>query len=444
MNWDSAGAEAVERLCRMLRFDTTNPPGNELSLVRDLEEEAKVHGLDVSVFEADTDRGNLVVRRKGDGSRRPLLLLSHLDVVPAEPEHWRFPPFAGKVAEDHVWGRGAIDSKLTGAVMMQVLLMIERAGIALKRDIVLIAAADEELGATYGVDWLVKHHPEVFDAEYGINEAGGFTVTVAGKPLYLCQVAEKGSAPVDLVAHGKPGHSSVPHDENAIVALGQAIANLGSAKLPYHPPESVEAFFRSAAEALPDGDVSELLKAVLVPSQAEDALQSLPVQERDRLMFDAMLRNTCAPTLLNAGLKRNVIPSEARVGLSGRPLPGATEASFLKEVRDVAGDGVSVDLTAPFRGGVQFDHDTELFSVLAASTLQFEPDATVVPYMQTGGTDARFLRDLDIHVYGYIPMRPEPGPGFFELCHGHDERVSVANVQFAVQVLFDAVCRIAS
>lgn len=439
MNADREGQEAVERLRRMLRYDTTNPPGNERDLAVDLAQEAKASGLDAHVYEAAEGRGNVVVRMKGSGKKRPLLLLSHLDVVPAEPEKWTHPPFAGDVADGYVWGRGAIDSKLTGAVMMQVLLMAQRSGIEPERDIVLVAAADEELGAANGVDWLVRNQPEVFDAEYGINEAGGFTVTVAGQPLYLVQVAEKGSAPVDLVARGKPGHSSVPHGENAIVALGRAVAKLGERKMPHGPPESVRAFFEAAADALGESDQADLLRACLDPRRSDDALDDLDCQERDRLMFDAMLRNTCAPTLLNAGLKRNVIPSEARVGLSGRPLPGTTEDGFLSEVRDLVGGEVDVDLTEPFRPGVQFDHETELFDVLGRATRSIEPDAVVVPYMQTGGTDARFLADLDIHVYGYIPMRPEPGPGFFELCHGHDERVSVANVRFAVEVLFQAV-----
>ena len=244
MNWDQAGNEAVERLRRMLRFDTTNLPGNELALARDLAREARENGLIADVYESAEERGNLVIRLKGDGSQRPLLLLSHLDVVPAEPDQWTFPPFAGELSEGYVWGRGAIDSKLTGAVMMQVLLMIHRAKVDLKRDLVLVAAADKELGAAYGVDWLVQNHPDVFDAEYGINEAGGFTVVIDGQPLYLVQVAEKGSAPVDLIARGRPGHSSVPHGENAIVDLGGALAKLGKAKLPHNPPERLLAKYR--------------------------------------------------------------------------------------------------------------------------------------------------------------------------------------------------------
>jgi len=236
MNWEREGLEAIERLRLMLRQNTTNPPGNELPLAQALADEVREAGIETDVYESAENRGNLVARLRGDGSERPLLLLSHLDVVPAEPDLWRFPPFAAELAEGYVWGRGAIDSKLTGAVMMQVLLMVHRSNIPLNRDLVLVAAADEETGATYGVDWLLQNHPDVFDSEFGINEAGGFTAVIDGQPLYLCQVAEKGSAPVDLVAKGKPGHSSVPHDDNAIVELGRALAQLCEAKLPHHPP----------------------------------------------------------------------------------------------------------------------------------------------------------------------------------------------------------------
>ena len=195
---------------------------------------------------------------------------------------------------------------------------------------------------------------------------------------------------------------------------------------------------RSASR--PEG--AEALLAVLAPATHAAALEELPVDAATRLMFDAMLRDTCAPTLLSSGVKRNVIPSEARAGLSGRPLPGTSEAEFLAEVRSIIGDTVALELEEPFRPGGEFDHETPLFDAIEQSIRKFEAGAAVVPYMQTGGTDARFLRSFDIHVYGFVPMRPEPVPGFFELCHGHDERVSAANVRFAVEVLFDVVCRL--
>jgi len=440
-NGDPAGRQAVSRLRRMLRYDTTNPPGNEAALAEDLAGELREAGLEAEVLESAPGRGNLVARIRGDGSERPLLFLSHLDVVPAEPEQWSHPPFEGVEADGFVWGRGAIDSKLTGAVQAQVALMAKSAALPLKRDLVLVAAADEEMGGVHGVRWLADSHPEAFDAEYGINEAGGFALTIGGKRIYTCQTAEKGSAAVDLVAHGRPGHSSVPHDENAVVGLGRALTELGGRKMPHAPPPSVRAFFDCAAAAQDDGTSAALLRQALEPEAHADALTKLGVNEPTRLMLDAMLRNTCAPTMLSAGMKRNVIPSEARASLSGRPLPGVDEATFLGELRKMVGDGVSLEMTEPFRSGVAFPHDSPLFEAVDASLRRFEPGGVVAPYMQTGGTDARFLADRDITVYGFIPMRYEEGLDFFDLCHGHDERVSVANVSFAVQVLYDLVLR---
>jgi acetylornithine deacetylase/succinyl-diaminopimelate desuccinylase-like protein len=299
-----------------------------------------------------------------------------------------------------------------------------------------IAAADEEVGGVHGMAWLAENHPEWLDAEFGINEAGGFAVLVDGQPLYTCQVAEKGGADVDLVAHGRPGHSSVPHADNAIVHLGAVQSRLGG-KLPHRVTPAVAAFFESAADAARP-EVGALLRQLVDPASCDAALAALPVEPPVRAMFDAMLRSTCAPTMLEAGLKRNVIPSEATARLSGRPLPGVSEAELVAEVRQLAGDGVDLRL-GTFRPGVAFDHETPLFAAMAQALAAHEPGAVLAPYMQTGGTDARFLTDLDITVYGFVPMRHEAGCDFFELCHGHDERVSVANVRFAVDVTFDAI-----
>lgn len=431
--------QAVARLQEMLRFDTTNPPGNELPLVRHLAQQLQAEGLEAHVLEAAPARASLAVRVRGDGSERPLLLMSHLDVVPAEPARWTHPPFAGEIADGILYGRGAIDSKLTAAVHLQVLLMAHRQQQPLKRDLVLIAAADEEVGGTYGMAWLAEHHPEWLDAEYGINEAGGFAVLVDGQPIYTCQVAEKGAADIDLVARGRPGHSSVPHDDNAIVHLGEVLTTLGGA-LPHRVTPAVRAFFEAAAvSARPE--VGALLLDLLDPTRSAGALAALPAEPPVKGMFAAMLRNTCAPTMLEAGIKRNVIPSEATVRLSGRPLPGMTEADFMKDVSGLLGTAAGhIDIrSARFRPGVAFDHETPLLSAMLSALQNHEPGAVLAPYMQTGGTDARYLTNLDITVYGFVPMRFEAGCDFFDLCHGHDERVSLANIAFAVDVTHDIV-----
>lgn len=444
VDWDDVGNEGVALLQELLRFDTTNPPGNELPLALYLEGLLKGEGLDPQVLKSTPERGNVVVRLKGTGKKRPLLLLSHTDVVPAEPDKWTHPPFAGEVADGYVWGRGAFDSKLTAVVGIQVIRLCKRLGLPLERDLVVVAAGDEEMGATYGVRWLAEHHPEVFDAEYGINEGGGYAVKVDGIPIYTCQVGEKGSAAVDLISRGRPGHSSVPHGDNAIAHLGKVLQALGEKKMPHRVTRSGGAFIEGIAEAQRRPEVRDLVLKLLDPVETEAALKELPADEPTRLMLDATLRNTCAPTMMNAGLKRNVIPSEARVLLSGRPLPGVDEATFTKELREIVGEEVDIETeeARPFKPGNEFDHETELLEAIRTSVARFDPEAAVAPHLSTGGTDASWLAHLDIQIYGFIPMRWEPDFNFYELAHGHDERVSTRNVQFATQVVFDTVCRL--
>jgi len=443
----AAGDEAVAHLREMVRFDTTNPPGNELALVRHLADILAREGIAAQVLESTPGRANLVARvpataaAPAGGRPRPLLLLSHLDVVPVEAEQWTHPPFAAELADGMIWGRGSIDSKLTAAAHLEVLLLCQRLGLPLERDVVMVAAADEELGGVHGVKWLVEHHRELLEAEYVLNEAGGFAVLVDGRPLYTCQVAEKGGVDLDVVATGRPGHASVPHGDNAVVHLGKALAALGG-RPPHRVTPSVRAFVEVAAAAQESEAVAACLRALLDPDQCDRALADLPVSESTRAMIDAMLRNTFAPTVLEGGVKRNVIPSSAAVQLSARPLPGVTADDFLQDVRAVLGpagqDAVECRM-GTFRPGLEFPWQTPMFAAMERALQSAEPDAALVPYMQTGGTDARFFGDLDATVYGFVPMRYEPGLDFFELCHGHDERVSVANVHFAVQVLFDAV-----
>lgn len=441
MNHDNH-QEAVERLRRMIRLDTVNPPGNEKPLAEMLAAELRAEGVPgVEVIESQPQRGSLAVRVEGDGTGRAVLLMSHLDVVPVEAERWQHPPFGGDLVEGFVYGRGAIDSKLTAAVHLQVLLMLHRAGVRLTRDLVLVAAADEEFGGHHGMAYLARERPDLFDAEFGLNEAGGFAVLVDDQPIYTCQAAEKGGADFDITVAGRPGHSSVPHDDNPIVHLAPTLAGLGR-KLPHRVTDVVAAFFEEAARSARP-ETAESLRALLDPARCDEALARLPAAEPVRLMFDAMLRNTCTPTMLEAGLKRNVIPSSATVRLSGRPLPGVSATQMQQEIEALlltAGAAVACLELGTFRPGVAFNHDTPLLGVLRRALQRHEEGACLAPYMQTGGTDARFLADMDLTVYGFVPMRHEAGVGtFFELCHGHDECVSTANVGFAVDVIHDAV-----
>lgn len=442
VDWQKVQTETVEHLRALVRIDTTNPPGDERPAADYVAGVCEKAGLRVEVVESGLRRGNVVARMRGTGSARPLLFLSHLDVVPAEPSKWTHPPFGADLAGGHVWGRGSVDSKLTTAVGLMALLLCARQGVPLKRDLILAATASEEGGGpANGAAWLAQNRKDLIDAEYVINEGGGFALEIGGKRFYVCQSAEKGGFQVDLVGKGMSGHASVPNDDNAIVHLAQAIGRLGAGRLGFHVTETTRRFFEGVAAAQGRGEHTRLLRDMLDPEREPDVFRRLPTDGPTQLMFDAMLRNTAAPTMLRGGLKRNVIPSEAVVSMSGRPLPGQTQEGFRAELREKVGDGVEI-IEQGWRPGLESSPDTPLFGALERALRRSDPEGQVVPFLMTGGTDACRLGPLNATIYGFLPMRYEPGMAYFDLCHGHDERVSEASVGFGVRVLFDAICEL--
>ncbi len=234
LNWPAITAEAVRYLQDLIRIDTTNPPGNELAAAEHLAGVLRAEGYEPIVLEAAPQRGNLIARLKGDGSLPPLLLYTHTDVVPAEPAHWTHPPFAGEVADGFVWGRGALDMKNVAAMQLMTMLLLKRNHVALHRDVIFAATADEEIDSDVGADWLVTQHPDLVRAEYGLSEMGGHTLYLEGKKFYPIMCAEKGTCWVKIRAHGKPGHGSVPHADHAVLHLVRAIDRVTAHPLPLH------------------------------------------------------------------------------------------------------------------------------------------------------------------------------------------------------------------
>jgi acetylornithine deacetylase/succinyl-diaminopimelate desuccinylase-like protein len=442
----AAESRAVEHLRRLVQLDTTNPPGDERPAADYVAEVGRAAGLEAVVVESAPGRGNAVLRLRGSGQARPILLLSHLDVVPAEAAKWRHPPFAGVVSEGCVWGRGSVDSKLTTAVGLAALIDLAGAGRPLRRDLILAATASEETGGpANGAGYLARKHPELIRAEYTVNEGGGYTVEVGGRVYYAIQTAEKGGCPADLIARGSPGHASVPHDDNPIPKLGRALDRLQARRMPVHATPTLRAFVEGVAadhEAHGSAATAALARALLDPTRADEALRRLPVDGGTRLMLDAMLRNTAAPTVLTAGTKRNVIPSEARAELSGRPLPGQTRESFLAELRAVVGDEVEIAADA-FSPGLEAELDPAFEAAALAALRRQDPNAAVLPLLMTGGTDAKRLEGVGGKVYGFVPMLHEPGVDYMSLCHAHDERVSIASVEFGLRVTRDLLLELA-
>jgi acetylornithine deacetylase/succinyl-diaminopimelate desuccinylase-like protein len=386
LDWTAAGAEALALFQTLLRVDTTNPPGAERAAADVLAERLRAEGLEPVVVEPAPGRANLIARLKGDGSKAPLMIGGHLDVVPAQAEHWTHPPFAAEIHDGMVWGRGTVDMKNMVAMSAMVALLLRRTGAPLKRDVIFCAVADEECGCRYGSTYLVEHHPELVRAEYALGEAGGFSLHFGGVEYFPIQIAQKGLVWGRLRATGAPGHGSMPREDNAVVRLSEAVARLGRARLPQHVTEPVSQMIEglAASQKLP---LALALRALLDPRLAPMLLKVFPNKAVARA-FAALLSNTASPTVLRAGASTNVIPGEATCEFDGRTLPGQTEADFLRELRAAVGDDVEIEV---FDRGepVSAPADSELYRCLADAIRRGAPDGRPVPYAVPGYTDAR-------------------------------------------------------
>ncbi len=441
LNWPALTAEAVRYLQDLLRIDTTNPPGNELAAAEYLAGILREAEYDPIVLEAASQRGNVIARFKGDGSLPPLLLYNHLDVVPAEPEHWTHPPFGGEVADGFVWGRGALDMKNVTIMQLMTMLLLKRNNVALQRDVIFAATADEEIDSDVGADWLITRHPELVRAEYGLSEMGGHTLYLEGKKFYPIMTAEKGTCWLKIRAYGKPGHGSVPHADHAVVHLVRAIDHVMSHALPLHMTATASTYVQRLARSM-GGTTGLLFSAVLNPLLHEVALKAIP----DRALADALhaiFHNTVSPNQLRAGYNANVIPSEAEAILDGRMLPGVDVESFLAEVRPRLGEGIEITIehTSP---PLEVSSETPLFKLIEQQLARSDPGAMAVPYMMAGATDAKLFAKLGTQCYGFAPLKLQPDTPFDGLVHGHDERINLEAFAFGVRVLYETVCEFCS
>lgn len=438
-HWPDVTLETVRHLQALIRLDTSNPPGNELLAAEHLAAILRADGLEPLVLTSAPGRGNVLARLKGTGELPPLLLYSHTDVVPAEPQFWQHPPFAGEVADGFVWGRGAVDMKGTVAQQLMVLLLLKRLNAPLRRDVIFAATADEEIGGVdgYGVSWLVKHHPDLLRAEFGLTELGGYSMEFGGQTLYPIQVAEKGTCWFNLRATGRPGHGSIPHNDNAVVHLARAVDRLATRGLPYHLCEAASGFLDAAGAAL-GGELAALLAQLKTVETAEAVLRDPRLTEEQRAFLNALLHNTATPTGLRAGYKTNVIPGVAEATIDGRTLPGFTDDMFMAEARAVLGEGFAYDitLTSP---PIQTRTDTRLYALMAETLQAHDPRGHAVPYMMSGATDAKYLAPLGVPSYGFAPMQLPPGLKFMEMFHAHNERAPVDGLGWGVRVLYEVV-----
>ena len=287
INWQDVGEETVTNLRGLLRLDTRNPPGNEIRAAEDLRTLLEAEGISGEIVGPGSHRGTFIARLRGDGSEPPLLLMSHTDVVAVEPEKWTHDPFSGDVADGFMYGRGALDMKQMVTMEAMTMLLLKRSSIRLKRDVIFMAAADEEVGGNQGAGWVVANRPELIQAEYALNEGGGSGFEINGRRYYPVQTAEKGTVRFRIRTYGRPGHGSVPHYENPILNLTEILTKFTPELLPAHFTDTFRGYIAGIAETQP-GDIAQALHAVLADETTADAaIDRLPIDEALKLRMHA-------------------------------------------------------------------------------------------------------------------------------------------------------------
>jgi acetylornithine deacetylase/succinyl-diaminopimelate desuccinylase-like protein len=419
--------EAVDLLRRLLRLNTVNPPGNETIAAELLREYLEASGVEVALYARSPERANLVARLRG-GDGPSLCFLSHTDTVVADPAEWQRDPWSGELVDEHVWGRGALDMKNQVAASAVAIASLAREGFEPPGDVVFVAAADEEVGKAFGLQWLCEEHPDAVRVDYAVNEGGGERIELGGRPFYTCASAEKMSAPFRLRVHGRSGHASKPGiADNALVKAAPLIEALAA--------------YRPEAEIGPE--VGAFLDVVLgerpEPEQVLARLDAVDPLARE--LIEPLLSLTLSPTMIGASERRNVVPALCDVTVDCRILPGQRPPDvepFVRTALRAAGvDEADYELDWIERwGGTRSSMDTPLWHAIESWVAEIEEGARLAPLVCAGFTDSHWLRDaFGTVAYGFFPMKTMEAEVAARLIHSADERTHVDDLGLGVDFL---------
>lgn len=425
IDWDQATAEATSLLREYLRIDTSNPPGNEAKAVQFLSDVLRAEGIAFEDAESAPGRSNLIAHL-GPG-KGGVCLLNHTDVVPVERQFWDVDPFAAELRDGVIWGRGALDMKTMGILELMTFLLLKRQGVALKKRVTFLAAADEEAGSEFGVSWLAEHRPAWLDSDLVINE-GAYGLAPTNdreRPVFQIAPSEKVPFWIRLTVRGRPGHGSVPHNDNCAEHLVKALERVIAWKRAWR----VIPLVRAHEEAL------------VAAGRSTGAADEDIFKAADRLpAVKARLMNTISLTTINTGIKVNVIPAEATATLDCRLLPDVDGDAFLADLKAVIDDErVNIEVINRFTGS-ESSMDTEFVRVVRQVVGELVEGAQVAPEMTSGFTDSRIYRVRGVPSYGFVPCLVNPGE--LSGVHGHNERISIENLRLGMQVLYEVVRRL--
>lgn len=436
MNQTSMYQNPVELLQKLIQFDTTNPPGNEAACIAFIREVLTEAGIESTVLERTPNRPNLIARLPGQGKAAPILLYGHVDVVTTENQQWQHPPFEGKLIDGFVWGRGALDMKGGVAMMLAAFLRAKAEEAKLPGDVVLAIVSDEEAGGDEGARFLVEQHPELFKGiRYAIGEFGGFSLYIGKKRFYPIMIAEKQICWVKATVRGLGGHGSMPIHGGAMAKLSRFLGKLDENPLPIHITPPARLMFEAMASAM-GGINGATIKQLTNPSLANGVLNLLG--DRGRI-FNPLVRNTVSPTILHGSNKVNVIPSEVSVELDGRLLPGFGPDDMVRELKQIIGSEVELEVLK-FDPGPS-EPDMRLFDMFAGILREAYPDGIPIPLLLSGVTDGRFFSRLGIQTYGFLPMTLPSDFNFTATIHAADERIPAAAVEFGANAIYKALQR---
>lgn len=440
VHWEKQKAEVLQRFQDLIRINTSSPPGNETKAVDYLRKVLEDSGIPTQTFALDPNRANLVARLKGNGSKRPLLILAHTDVVPVQREKWPVDPFGAIIKDGYIWGRGSTDDKPILTALLMTMLQLKRTAAALDRDVIFLAESGEEADpAGVGINFMVAQHFKEIEAEYAITEGGGAAIENGRVVAVNIGTAEKLPARVRLVVNGTSGHGSVPREDNALIHLGGAVQKVGTWRTPMRLSDTTRTYFEKLAEMSPPEKAARY-NALLNPATAEAAENYLAANEPRRY---SMLRTSVVPTMLKAGVGPNVIPSQAEATLDIRALPGENIPAFYEEMKRVIGDPAvkiePIPMTRPPSPASGLD--TEMYKTLERVAKELYPWATVLPTMSTGASDMAQLRAKGIPSYGIGPAATENDSTNFG-AHSDVERLQESSLYALVDYAWRAVSEV--